>query len=455
MTQSILVATLEDDLPTAKQVKTLIQSVKPQQNLQYDQTIIYEFLLDIVKKWHPEDVLQEFKNLFIHSVGSNYSKALQALYEILFENNEREFRNTLKRACYILINNWYATRQYKAIQDLIKIFSEYKSSEKTVSPTLERLRRWIVNFINSKDYEELKLFVAKYEVKEHWTSRFTSYLLVPQYVDLNNPVEQREAAKIFSQQLKEQFKFDLAMYTARSQSVVANDGRIKNPTGLGEEVLRIVKAIVLKRGVFSYTNLAHIFVKQNQNITYKDFKKNLITYLTFEVEDKNFTNFLSKSLAGKLEKLYEDYEEGNLNDALLFRTCHRVIEYLIAENKKEPSDLFILLLTQGHAMNLVIALVKLVLICNHVRAHLEACLAGVIKYYENLAEEECKWVINFLEIFKITFAIYAEDVEYNLVQMPNTDVGKNSRRGLDAYRIFSQFKEDRRQEENYYIEELL
>ena len=453
MTKSFFVAT-RLELPTANQVNTLIQRQKPPQNIQYDQTIIYEFLLDIVKKWHPEDVLQEFKKLFIYSVGSNYSKALQALYQIVFENNEREFRNTLKRACYILINNWYATRQYRAIQELIKIFSDYQITKKPASPTVERLKQWLFNFIKSKDYQELKLFVAKYDIKEHWTNRFTSYLLVPQYVDLNNPVEQREAAKIFSQQLKEQFKFDLAMYTAHSQSGVAKNGRSKNPTGLGDEVLRIIKAIVLKRGLFGYTNLAHIFVKQTQNINYKEFKTNLITYLTFEIEDKSFTNFISQKLLDRLANLYEDYDEADLNNALLFRTCQRVIECLITENKKDPSELFILLLTQGHAVHLVIVLVKTILICNNIRSYLEACLAAVIKYYEKFPEEECKWVINFLEIFKITFAIYAEDVEYNLVQMPNTDADKNSRPSLDAYRIFSQFKEDRRQEENY-MEELM
>lgn len=446
MTQSFLVALLEEDLPTANQIKTLIQVEKPQHNVQNDQAVIYEYLLDIVKKERPFIVLQEFKNLFINAGASNYSKAIHALYTIVVDNKESAFKNTLKRACYILINNWYATRQYQAIQELIKIFSEYKEGEETPAPTLQRLRQWIVNFINSKDYEELKLFVAKYEIKEHWTNRFTSYLLVPQYVDFSNPVEQRETAKIVSQQLKQQFKFELAMYTARSQSAIAKNKQIKNPTGLGDEVLRLVKAIVLRRGVFSYTNLAHIFVKQNENITYKDFKRNLIKYLIFDLVNKNFTNILSKNLSVQLEKVEENLDEEMLNHALLLRTCQKIGEYLITENKQDPSELFILLLTQGQAMNLVVVLVKMVLICNPVRAYLEACLAAVIQYYEKYPESECQWVINFLEIFKITFAIYAEDVEYNLVQMPNAKAsGKNSGLDLDTYRIFSQFKEDRRQ----------
>ncbi|HAZ47516.1 MAG TPA: hypothetical protein DCZ55_24440 [Cyanobacteria bacterium UBA11371] len=449
MTQSLIIESLENERPNAEQIEKLIHLKNPQPNIQTDQNVIYEYLIDIVKMNRPEEVLQEFSNLFIY-VGSLYSKALKAIYKIVLRNDEEEFKNTLKRSCYILINNWYATRQYHAIHQLIKIFSEYKIGEKTESPILERISKWLDNFINSKDYQELNLFIAKYNIKEHWTNRFTSYLLVPQYVDKSNPEEQREAAKIVSQQLKEQFKFELAMYTARSQSAVANS-RIKNPTGLGDEVLPLVKAIVLRRGVFSYTNLAHIFVKQNHNITYKDFKKNLIKYLIFDVGNEKFANALSNRLANKLEMIYENYDEENLDDSLIFRTCKRVIEYLITNNKKDPSELFILLLTQGDALNLVVVLVKIVLICKNVRAHLEACLAGAIQYYEKYPEEECQWLINFLEILNVTLAIYTENVEYNLVQMPNANAGgNNSCLALDGYRIFSQFKEDKKLENYQY-----
>jgi hypothetical protein len=392
------------------------------------------------------DVLQEFRSLFVDRVSKNYSKALQALYEIAFENDEEEFRNTLKRSCYILINNWYASRQYQPIQELIELFENPKLTRGNLSPTLDKLGTWLLNFINSKDYEELKLFAARYDGKEHWANRFASYLLVPQYIDLSNPIEQREAARAVSQKLKDQFKFELAMYTARSESgITTNNHRIKNPTGLGDDVLRLIKAIVIRRGPFSHASLAHIFIQQNHDINYKVFKENLLKYLLFYVGNKEFYNLLGKQLSEKLELLYEDYHDETLTNVLLFRTCNRVIECLISENKKEPSDLFILLLTQGHALRLVVILVKIVLICKNVRSHLEASMATVIRYYEKFPESECQWVINFLEIFNITFAIYGENVQYNLVQMQGNNGNcsrNNSTANLDAYRIFSQSKQD-------------
>ncbi|NJO75197.1 MAG: hypothetical protein HC833_16380, partial [Leptolyngbyaceae cyanobacterium RM1_406_9] len=58
----------------------------------------------------------------------------------------------------------------------------------------------------------------------------------------------------------------------------------------------------------------------------------------------------------------------------------------------------------------------------------------------SFSEEECQWVVNFFEIFNITMAIYAENVEYNLVDMNNHNSPQPAKLSLDACRIFSQFK---------------
>ena len=70
------------------------------------QRILYDFLLDIVNYWPPEDVLIEFRNLFIHHAESTNQQAIPALQVILLANHEDDFRSTIKRCCYILVNNW-------------------------------------------------------------------------------------------------------------------------------------------------------------------------------------------------------------------------------------------------------------------------------------------------------------------------------------------------------------
>ena len=48
------------------------------------------------------------------------------IYEYFENKEEDDFHYTLKRSCYILINNWETNRQYQYIQDLIAIFDNYK-----------------------------------------------------------------------------------------------------------------------------------------------------------------------------------------------------------------------------------------------------------------------------------------------------------------------------------------
>lgn len=432
-----------DVLPNASNPETIVKLNKSGRTIQQSQEIIYRFLIDSVKKWSPETVLLEFQRLFIYYEADTVnSDALLAMSDLIFANNEEEFISTLKRSCYILINNWDAGRHYKYISDLVQLFAALRINKKTLSPTLSRLRLWLANFVESEYYQQLKLFASKYEEqdKAHWSQRYTSYLLVPQYADLNNPVEQREAARALSQQLKDRFKFELAMYTARSQSGLTKEKMPKNPTGLGDDVLRLIKTIVAKRGPFSYLNLANIFVKQTEQMFYEDFKLSLQKYLLFSFENKNFVHILKTQLAEKLELLYQDYHGEILDDALLLRTSNRVIEYLTTENQREPSQLFILLMSQGNPLTLVIVLLKIILVCRNSRTHLEKCIAFLIQYYLQFPENECKWIINFFDIFSITLAIYADNVQYNLIRIKEKTSDAAANGDVETYRVFSQQK---------------
>jgi len=419
-----------------------------QRDIPRAQETIYNYLLEIVKTWSPEEVLEEFRRLFIHHVNTISSHTLPSLYEIVFANQETEFRNTLKRSCYILINNWDLRRNHSYIQQLVRIFEDPIIEKPSMSPTLRRLRAWLQNFINSDDFQELKLFAARYDAQDftHWSERYTSYLLVPQYIDLRNSAEQRHAARALSKQLKEKFKFDLAFYTAHSANSTVVQTNLKNPTTLGDNVLRLVKMIVARQGRFSYANLANIFLQQTRNLRYKTFKSSLRKYLLFSINNQDFVKVLTDQLSDRLTNLYVDYHDKPIDDALLLRTCNRVIEYLTTENHQEPSPLFVQILSRGNPLLLVVMLLKLVLICRYARTHLEARIADLVKYYKDYSEEDCQWVIHFFEIFDITMAIYAENVEFNLISMAGFASLEDKLSAhipeLDKYRIFSQMRAD-------------
>ncbi|ODG98755.1 hypothetical protein A4S05_07480 [Nostoc sp. KVJ20] len=424
-----------------------VTSNSRQLNVQIAQEEVYSFFVEIVKKLSPEDVLREFKGLFIDGLDSEDSDYIPGIYSIFLDDNEQELYNTLKRCCYIIVNNWKSNRKDKYIQELVNLFVNENLKIKTNNhPIVKICKNWLENFVNSKDYQELKLFANKYEEssKGHWANRYTSYLLIDQSVNKNNPREQQEAARKLSKQIKDKFKFELAIYIARSQSAVSSTTRYKNPSVLGDQALRLIKAIVLKRGVFSHENIAHIFIKQTQNQTLEEFKINLEKYLFFSVENQESVESWRQQFANVLSLWKKDYNQEIMTKELFLRTCNRVIDCLTIENGKQPSSLFILLISQGHSLTLVIVLLKIILISKNSRRHLETRIAHLIRFYEKYSEEECKGVINFMEIFNITFAIYAENVEYNLIKMEEEKQSSNPQLNLDGYRVFSQMKVDRK-----------
>jgi hypothetical protein len=415
-------------------------------NLQNVQEKIYQFLVEIVQTLTPDDVLREFKSLFIDCLYSDNSDILPEIYRFFITSKEQEFKHTITRCCYIIINNWERSRKYKHIEKLVNLFEELPPWNKTNNRKINIYKKWLDNFVNSDEYTELKLFAYKSKTKDNtksnWTNRYTAYLLVAQSLDTNQSQEEQEAAIKLSKKLKDKFKLELAMYIARCQSAASTSSRYKNPSILGDNVLRIIKMIILKKGVFSYENVAHIFIKQTQGQTLEEFKQSIQKYLFFSVETKEIVKNIQHYLAEKLSDWKNDCHDEIMDNKLLLRTCNRVIDCLITENGKEPSPLFILLLSQGHSLTLVIVLLKIILICRNARSHLEIRIAHLINYYEQYPEDECKWFINFVEIFNITFAIYAENVEYNLLKINHLEKDSYFTLNLDDYRVFSQLKVD-------------
>ena len=414
------------------------------QDVQQAQQTIYDFLLKIVKDWPAADVLEEFKGLFLQHHETIGTNTVPALYAILFANNKREFDNTLKRSCYILINNWEVAREYGAIRELIQLFSDPTIRKLSISPTIKRLRQWLREFTARADLQDLKPFVRHRLSQEapHWSKRYTAYLLAPQYIDANNPLEQREAARTLSQRLRNKFKFDLAMYTAHFQQVHGQGERRHNPTMLGDSALRVIRALVAKRGMFSHRNLAHIFHEQTKGLSYSSYKNSLVEYLLFSATKTDFVLRLESRLQQKLDRLYVKFQQQPVDPSLVLLTSNRVIDYLMTEDHKTPSPLFSLLLTNGRPLTLAIVLLKLILVSPNSHPYLDARMADLIRYYEQFPQRECQWIINFLEIYGVTLAICGSDVEYNLVQIQQGEatapINHTETASLDEYRIFSQ-----------------
>lgn len=436
-----------NSLQNNQKLGDIVKCNSQQTSLQIAQERLYNLLIDIVQTSPPEEVLQQFQQLLLNFIDAYNIEQLAGSYEFSLAIHEQEFKQTIKRCCYIIINNWESRRNYKYINELLRTIASRQFWGNINNPRLHIYSTWLENFVNSNDYAELKTGNYKYDKpvynqygNAHWANRYSSYLLVAQACDVNRPREQQEAARKLSKQMKDKFKFELAMYIARSQSAASHTSRYKNPSILGDEVLRLIKMIVVKKGVFSYENLANIFIKQTKEQNLLTFKESIQKYLFYTADKQDLIANVKQQLIEKLALWRTEYHEEIINNNLLLRICNKLIDYLTTENGQEPSSLFILLLSQGNPLTLIIVLLKIILVCKNARSHLEVRIAHLIKYYEKYPEEECKWFINFLEIFNITFAIYAENVEYNLIKMREEQPDHHPLLNLDAYRVFSQLK---------------
>ena len=446
-TKPPLVLSLEQNLvsrpkkPSCASLEKLNESVHIS-SLSQAQELICQFFLKELKQYSPESVLEEFKHLFIEPKELVSSTPRSALDFIISSGSEATFINTLKRSIYILVNNWSSGRQQKYIQQLVQLLSTSPNRQNLCTVTLKRLTLWRRKFVNSQDYQELKLFASKYENRhqEHWSQRYSSYLLVSQSVDVRKPLEQQEAARTYSKQLKERFKLELAMYTARSSSVACQQSTSSNPTSLGDEVFRLIEKILKNPSRFSYASLARIFLNQNKQVRYKNFKQNLLNYLLFSTDNQGLAETIKTQLASQLNTLYQTYHDQSWDSRLLLRTCKRLIESFTTVDQENPSLLFTLLISQGKALNLAIILLKIVLLCPQIHTHLEDCLAKLIQHYKSNPESKCQWLIHFLEIIQVTLTIYAEDVQYNLLNMSQYKREMAANDEEKAYRIFSQMK---------------
>lgn len=423
-------------------------------DVEYSQREIYQYFIDLVKQQEAEQVLQEFYNLFIYFVvHPENAEVMQHLADIIARNKQRDFIYLIKRCCYILINNWDTKRNHEYIRKLIHTFTEFEfNSRPNSNKIIKRLQNWLKAFKDSEDYRDLQLFTRKYEASEtqsvtasepeHWSDRYTSYLLVSQYADPDNPQEQRNAARTLSLQLKNKFKFELAMYATHSQLRGAQQFNLKNPTSLGDNVLFLIKKIIVKKGYFNYKNLANIFRKQIAGLSYQDFKNALTQYLLFSLDVQKEYKTFARNLKQYVLNLYPEYNEEDEDDSLILRTSNRIVDYLTKDNNDFPSERFVSLICQGHQLTLSIIFLKLILICPNGRMHLEKRISELIKYYQKMPEADCEWAINFFEVFNITFTIYADnDVEYSLIKTNRVrETGDDEDAALENYHIFSQYR---------------
>jgi hypothetical protein len=391
------------------------------QGIEQAQQRIYEFFLEIVRRKSPDEVLADFKNLFINFSESHNPEITEALDQILTAYNEKEFFYTLRRCCYILINNWTVSNNRVSIQSLIDIFNHPSIHKKPKSIKLRTIRIWLQMFIQSEDFQSLQIFALHLEdhnkQDQKWDNRFVSYLLAYQYTNPASPREQRQAANLLAQKLKNKFKFDLAMYTARVGSHSLTQNQQTNPTSLSNNVINLVTLMLTKKSVLNCQRLAVNFIDNTKNSSYQEFKISLLKYIDFSITDVEVSETVQTKLQDRLLEFKSNHDDYPVNISLILKTTKYLISEVTISDRDQPTELFNILLHHTNPINLVVLLLKLLLLNESIRPYLELRVAAIIKYYSQYSESKCKSVIAFIDMLNIALAIYAGETRYNIVKM--------------------------------------
>jgi len=411
-------------------------------SLEKAQQHIYSFFLTIIKHYQVEDILRQFERLFINYGEIDNVEVYNALGEIIFYNKEYEFKNILLRCCYILNNNWALNGNISACQKLVDLFLSHSISLPTKINKLKKLRQWLQNFIQSDEYKTLRSLSGRSGVNKNyhnWSERFSSYLLISEYTDFNKSTEQRQYAGTLARKIKKQFKFDLALYTARIESKTGSASQRQNPTTLGDGVLILIKKILNKRGNEDLRSLAKRFRAQVDDVTFAEFKDYLLDYLGISRNDFEIPEIMRLTVVQKFSRFHEHQNDQFMTVNLFNVACNQVLRYLLLNERRQPSELLQLSLESNNLLRYVVLLLKVVLICPKSRLYLESYIAELIKFYSSYDEVECRCFIVFLDMLNVTLAIFDKDTDYSLVKMKNlendfTDIS------LENYRIFSQSK---------------
>jgi hypothetical protein len=391
------------------------------QGIEQAQQRIYEFFLEIVRRKSPDAVLADFKNLFINFSESHNPEITEALDQILTAYNEKEFFYTLRRCCYILINNWTVSNNRVSIQSLIDIFNHPSIHKKPKSIKLRTIRIWLQMFIGSEDFQSLQLFTLHLESQNNqdqkWGNRFASYLLAYQYTNPASPLEQRQAANLLAQKMKDKFKFDLAMYTARVGNHLSLQNHQINPTSLSNNVINLVTLMLTKKSVLNCQKLSISFLENIKDLSYQEFKISLLKYLDFSITDAEISEAVQTKLRDGLLEFKSNHDDYPVNISLILKTTKYLISEITICDRNQPTELFNVLLHHTNPINLVVFLLKILLLNESVRPYLELRVASIIKYYSQYSESKCKSVIAFIDMLNIALAIYAGETRYNIVKM--------------------------------------
>jgi hypothetical protein len=404
-----------------------------------EEQVLYTHLLKCVEVEPPSRLINRFYHLFINGVDYPDPYVRRALERIVASDSaEQGFKFILNRSCYILINRWLSHPQLQsAVADLMALF-EAKPEGLAVSKTTWRLRQLVQCFTQTQQYIVLyRLAQVMKETGECSSNASAKPLgsLIRRYpciyehciLTSDSTDEQRHKVRLIRDRRQRQMEIDLSKYLTYQQlqhsRTLCEDKANFNNSSLSQKEVQPVNPTLLSdrqldsalkhftgkvEGSNTYHDSAQQFLTYSRwTSCYRTFKDELYEHLTASVDPSYGKYQFNRQLYQQLQNSLPQHNEQELNDALLLRTCRKLVDFLVVESSQRPNHYIFSDLTSNLGVTPTIGLLlKIVLLCRQVKCHLEKRFSILFSHYETHSKEEVGWLVESLENLNVAFSTH-------------------------------------------------
>jgi hypothetical protein len=406
---------------------------------------IYDALVALVRKEEPQTMLDEFRHLFVEGSKVKYQKIYVNLSELVAAPDIQEnFPFILNRCCHILINYWRSSpSNHWAILDLVDLFHDVRPPRSSASRTSRRIRQLVLAFNETPQYrtiERLSKVIAgdresKKHKKENVGDLINRYPYLYNYCLLNTDsnYEERETVRKIQEEIQHKFELDISQFVThqvrlvqlvrKTQSIEEAQKllkKVENPTLLSDrEVAVAIKNFVGKvNGRYTHRDISQHFLAQSLEVsTYGQFKEDLYHYLVSSIDPKFGQAQFNQKLYDIIQSTLPDFNDKKLDQFLILRTSSQLLNFLVVESPHQPNHyVFVDLITNLGPTSTTVLLLKLALLSNKVRPHLEKRFSILFNHYEASAEDGVPWLVKSLENLHIALSVHFGSADVSCIQ---------------------------------------
>ncbi|MGK7929980.1 MAG: hypothetical protein AB4041_00910 [Microcystaceae cyanobacterium] len=411
-----------------------LHSQTNRQNTRLEEQVIYDYFLEAVQTNSPEQLIEDFRRLFIEGRGFKKSQVYTAVERIVkSKESEYNFNYFFNRCCHILINRWQMQPQLQgSIPELISIFDNLPPPRNGYHNTPNRLRQLVKNFTQSDHFVKLQRLTRVVNGKGQNSPSVGN--LIHRYPYLYNHCllgdesseEHQQTVRKIKVQTERRYEVSLSRYVtykvrmAQMARSKPEQGRriinpVKNPTLLTDQELnRSLKHYMGTVGNgYTYKSLSHSFSTSTVHTpTFGAYKDELYEYLMAAMSTQKGKSQFNRKIYNLLQNTLPECDHQKPSEFLMLRTASQLLNYLIVESPNNPQHyVFIDLISNMGVTRTVGLLLKVVLICNKVKPYLEKRFSILFNHYEGFTKDGVPWLVKSLENMQLAFSVHFGKVD--------------------------------------------